>query len=206
MKWAYHIKHKVKATAILLIIILIVVFAQMSNRVSVSDLDRSVSSIHQDRLMPATYIFEISNHLYQKRLAQEHTTNTTTQTATHDESIALLIKNYESTYLTVNEKKAWSEFKASLEGYNMHYASAGYNTPEYDKAFNKVIASLSALNNIQIGESNNIQKQSKSIVGNTNMLFEFEAALLILLSLFAMVIISISDKALFFKPKKASLN
>lgn len=206
MKWAYHIKHKVKATAILFIIILVVVFAQASNRVSVSDLDKSVSSLHQDRLMPATYIFDISNHLYQKRLAQEHATNSPSVTADHDESIIGLIKSYESTYLTVNEKKAWSDFKASLDEYNTHYASAGYNTPEYDKAFNNVIASLSALNHIQIGESNNIQQQSKSIVGNTNMLFEFEAAILILLSLFAMVIISISDKALFLKPKNTSLN
>lgn len=206
MKWAYHIKHKVKATAILFIIILVVVFAQVSNRVSVSDLDKSVSSIHQDRLMPATYIFDISNHLYQKRLTQEHATNTPTETEVHDKAIALLIRNYESTYLTVNEKKTWSEFKASLEEYNTQYAIAGYNTAEYDKAFNKVITSLSALNRIQVGESTNIQKQSKSIVGSTNMLFEFETALLILLALFAMVIISISDKALFLKPKNTSLN
>ena len=206
MKWAYHIKHKVKATAILFIIILTVIFAQASNRLSVSDLDKSVSSLHEDRLMPATYIFDISNHLYQKRLAQEHGTNNTSKTASHDESIALLIKNYESTYLTIKEKKAWTEFKLSLDKYNAQYASAGYNTPEYDEAFNAVITSLSTLNNIQIGESSNIQKQSKTIVGSTDMLFQFETALIILLSLFAMVIISISDKALFIKQQKASLN
>jgi hypothetical protein len=68
MKWAYHVKDKMKMAAVLLLIIVLILVNNISNRKTFSNLNESIASIYKDRLMPATYIFQLTDHLYQKKL------------------------------------------------------------------------------------------------------------------------------------------
>jgi hypothetical protein len=64
-------RKKAKAVIATFVIILIVLLNNFSSREDYADLDRTMSSIYKDRLMPSGYLFHINNHLYQKRILQQ---------------------------------------------------------------------------------------------------------------------------------------
>lgn len=220
MKWAYQIRHKLKAAAVFTGIILVIILGNFSERSSFSDLDASMSSIYNDRLKPATYLYEISNNLYQKRLVLAHTGSTPDvpldqAIRQHDQAIADLVRAYEKTMLTTEEKTAWKNFLASLENYQLMeqglIAAAAENRgvelfSATTAGFNQTIRHLNELSRIQIGVGNSLQKSSHSIVSNTLMFANVEISLLIILALFTLVILSTTDKALFRHPQNSAMN
>ncbi|MBL7683878.1 MAG: MCP four helix bundle domain-containing protein [Flavipsychrobacter sp.] len=207
MKWAYGVANKAKAAAGLCAILVIILLGHISYRNDFARMEHSLSSIYKDRLMPATYIYNISNHLYEKRLLAEHKNQYsireyTTMQQMHDAAIASIIHSYEKTFLTLPEQQEWQAFKQNLARYNTHTTPYTQLVPisiqsTPDKDFNNTIASLNALSSIQAGEGNNIRRSSKSIVNATMLTSYMEAALLIVLGLFTIVVISTSDKAIF---------
>lgn len=222
MRWAYHVKEKVKAASLLVVILGVLLVSHFVVRKNFTDLDHSVASIYQDRLVPATYIFDITNHLYEKRLLHEqyvHAPNLdlSVQNTEHDQAIAAIVKNYESTYLTVKEKKEWQTFKQHLLRYQqmneLELAAVNNNIPvtagtqrQHVQAFHATLQSLNVLSKIQIGEGSHIQAQSKAIIGGSVIMSYLEISMLIVLGGFTLVLLSVSDKAIFNLTKKASLN
>ena len=124
MKSTMVLKHKIKAAVLLVVTMALLIINNILGTRSYSNLDKSISSIYQDRLMPATYIFEISDHLYQERLLQEQPGPVTSEGLrlldSHNVAIAGLITNYEKTYLTKDEVKHWATFKKDLPEYQFN--------------------------------------------------------------------------------------
>src|ERR1044071_2800541 len=128
MKWAYQVRYKLKAAFVLTAIIIVVLLSNFSERRSFSNIDDSIAAINKDRLKPATYIFNISSNLYRKRLLHDENTNHTeeqlkTLASKYNRNIALLIDDYEATYLTTEERMQWVAFRQSLQDYNNLEAS-----------------------------------------------------------------------------------
>src|SRR6478736_2767354 len=136
MKWAYQVKDKTKVVAVLLLIIVLILVNNISNRKTLSKLNESIASIYKDRLMPATYIFQLTDHLYQKQLLQNTEDNSSGNAANHDSAVAAIIKTYESTYLTKAEKNQWMIFKKELEQYNILTAGTVNNDEIIHESFN----------------------------------------------------------------------
>lgn len=213
MKWAYSVKHKLKAAFVLTGIIVVILLSNFSERRSFSNLDNSMVSINNDRLKPANYIFGISSNLYRKRLLHDDNVvqsqeQLQAQASQHNRSIALLMKDYETTYLTKEEKKQWNTFKQNLQEYNNLEASwlrlHAHNTEAalamhstIDRQFDVTMQTLDKLSSIQVGEGDNLAKNSHSMVSSTLALSYLEISLLIVLGIFALVILSVSDNALF---------
>ncbi|HRO43252.1 MAG TPA: MCP four helix bundle domain-containing protein [Flavipsychrobacter sp.] len=222
MKWAYNIRHKLRAALGLTAISIIILLSNFFERKSFTNLDSSMNSIYQDRLMPASYLYEISNHLYQKRLSHESNAQNTegmvrAKVAEHNAAIAAIITKYETTVLTKDETTQWAAFKNHLTDYNLleeqwlhHYATPNATGDamhlQVVAQFDKALANLNSLTKIQVGEGDNLQKTSHSIVSNTLLLSYLEISLLIVLSLFTLVILSTTDRVLFRNNQHQMLN
>lgn len=194
MKRFFQIKTKFKVCCVFIVIIVLVLLNNLRERKSINRLNNSISSIYQDRLLPATYLYGIANHLYEQRLMGDNG---------HAEAIDSLVTVYETTYLTPDEKKQWSSFKEHLAAYR-NEASAG-DSAAMMQQFHLTVSNLNALNSIQIGEGQNLQKDSKSIVSGSALSSQLEVTLLVVLGVLAIVLLSLTEKA--FNPAEhQSLN
>jgi|GEM_PF-606862 hypothetical protein len=222
MKWAYQVKYKIRTACFLTLLITVILLSNFSEHNSVRNLNHSVATVVDDRLMPATYLFKITNALYEKRMLHEHNAvgmaaEKMGEIRKHNQSIASYIEKYEATVLTQEEKKQWASFKQDLAGYNTaeqawldqlrgDRAPVAINNAQLGAAFNNIIADLNMLTSIQVGEGNNVRASSASIISNAQILSYLEFAAIIILSLFTLVLLSTSDKTLFQGRQQQSLN
>ena len=216
MKWLYHIKYKIRAVFGLASLIVVILVGNLVLRQKMEALDQSMSSIMDDRLKPSGYIFELTHAIYEKRLMfVDNVTNTkvASKINQHNQAITKLIKSYEETYLTPDEEKQWTAFKTHLDAYN-YFEQAYFNQQTsimVDKQamtseFEDALDNLGQLSRIQIGEGTQLRQQSKSIVNSSIAFSTVEIALLIVLGLFTMAILSISDHVIFNRNQKQFLN
>lgn len=216
MRWQYHIKYKIRAAVGLMCIILIILAGNFFLRQKISTLDQSMSSICNDRLKPSVYIFEITDNIYRKRLLiKENDINTPVISRIHEHNrlIATLIASYEKTILTTEETREWAEFRKHLDQYNelegsylTKNLSSDKNQIALESELNSVLYDLNRLSKIQIGEGDELRQQSKTIMNSSLTFSTLEMALLIILGLFTLAILSVSDRAIFNNAQKHSLN
>lgn len=161
--------------------------------------------------MPSTYIFQLADHLYQKRLNYEKAMANGKETGAgqmeHNKAIAALIKNYEATYLTKAEQKQWALFKQHLQQYNS--LLTGTNIPGetvLNNSFDKTLSCLNTLSNIQANEGEHLRAGSKALVSGTIITSRFEFTLLVILGAFALALVSAGDKRVFKTTRNPSLN
>src|SRR5688572_32281804 len=109
MKWAFTIRQKVKAAFILGLVFLLVFAKNWYDERKVAELGNSFASVYEDRLVVEGYIYQLSDHLYQKKIMldncsnQENLTNLRAKFGEHNAAIHGLIQNYEKTRLTETE-------------------------------------------------------------------------------------------------------
>ena len=201
-------RKKAKAVIATFVIILIVLLNNFSNRKDYADLDRTMSSIYQDRLMPSGYLFHINNSLYQKRMLQQSPNFSDAviqaQLAHHNNAIDSLIRNYDMTYLTLAEIKQWKTFKQQLAVYNDAEKKAisgassleenEKNNKNLGESFEKAIAAVISLNEIQTSEGNLLQRHSKSVIGDTLLHSYIEVPLLFIVCIIIILLSGFTDK------------
>ena len=71
MKWTYQIPQKIKTATLPMGVMVLVIVSNLIARKNITEMNRSVTSIYKDRLIPATNIFYLTENLYRKRLAME---------------------------------------------------------------------------------------------------------------------------------------
>jgi Four helix bundle sensory module for signal transduction len=170
----------------------------MYDRMTFSSLDQSIASIYKDRLMPATYIFQLTDRIYQKRLRNNtgEQNNSGKLNEEHDKAISEIIKAYETTYFTTAEKEQWVAFKQALNQYNTLNTAAIKNEEVISNSFNKVLQYLQALSRIQANEGNQLFSSSKSNVSGMIIISQLELALLLILGILALILVSINNNRL----------
>ena len=102
MRWTFFIQQKLKVAALLACIMALIVITNLLGRKSVGDFSRSFSAIYNDRLVPATDIFHLTENLYHKRFLIEDllfSENTDAHTVAdkldeHNRYIANLVTKY----------------------------------------------------------------------------------------------------------------
>lgn len=201
-------RKKAKAVIATFVIILVVLLNNFSSREDYADLDRTMSSIYKDRLMPSGYLFHINNRLYQKRILQQSPNFSDAgiqlQLAQHNNAIDSLIRNYDLTYLTTAEKKQWKNFKQQLGLYNdaekqalVIASSAGENQQnniKLSESFDKAIAAVISLNDIQTSEGSVLQSHSKSVIGDTLLHSYMEVPLLFIVCVIIILLSGFTDR------------
>jgi len=208
MKTASHFPSKLKAVALLMLIILAILAANLSTRNNLDKLDDTVLSIYNDRLMPATFIFRLTDHLYQKQLVSGTADKNLTVNSmlVMDAEMLQLVKNYEATHLTVAEEKAWHAFKDHLQKYSAAYAG---NQPgsiathqqniSAKQHFDAAIHCLNTLSAIQATEGKNLSRNSRNMISDGVLMSHFEISVLLILGIFALVLLSAKESRELFE-------
>ena len=221
MKWSFVIQQKLKAAMLLGGIMALIILATLLSRRNMEGIDKSFSSIYQDRLIPATTIIYLTENLYGKRLSLEEYLLTNgegnkseirAQLMSHNQSIDSLIRAFEKTYLVDEEAKSLTAFKSEVirytaleksvlnlcsagaqeEGKKL-FAGAGANT------FKNTITNLNELTNIQSSIGKDLMRESKSDIASFGVISFLQIALAVIIGL--MVLVLIQNSSIINKPK-----
>ncbi|RYU87870.1 hypothetical protein EWM62_15355 [Mucilaginibacter terrigena] len=208
MKWAYSLKYKVRAALVLTALTTILLLVNWGGRSDVAQLDRTLTSLLKDRLMPATFVHDISNRLYENKILAANNTGAEKIKANYL-AIEQLIKKYEATQLTPEEALQWKKFRVQLKALKS-MEDAGSTTPglsvSREAGFHTTIQYLDNLIRIQVGESDRLIISGKATVSSNILTANIGAAMCIILALFTLVILSATDRALFRPGQRHNLN
>jgi hypothetical protein len=194
------IHHKAKPTLLFLIVLLVVLGSSVLEKRFMRAMNTSVSSLYQDRLLPAAGLFGLNDLMYSKRqLLDQYLLRPSAarrryaqvQLAGHNVRIDSIISGYEATYLVSEETQVFRDFKARLARYNalekQLLTAAGpastAPTAELTRQFDHIHADLARLNQIQLRVGQELSRGSSAIEGNATLLSNIQIVLLILFTL-----------------------
>lgn len=202
-------KNKTKLLVGLFALIIIVMLNNYSGRSNYADLDKTISSIYKDRLLPAGYLFSISDLLYQKKLLlQQHEVPLPAPVRAsleqHNTALLTLLKQYDATYLTVAEKAKWGLFKALLLQYNM--AEATGQKALLQQPFGSAITCLNELKAIQLAEGKALEHRSKDLLGGSLLQSYFEIGVLFVVCILMLALTGFEDRHHTLPQSQALLN
>ncbi|WP_420149158.1 MCP four helix bundle domain-containing protein [Spirosoma sp.] len=126
MKWSFVIQQKLKAALLLTGLMAVIILTTLVATHNIRGIDRSSTSMYQDRLVPAISIVYLSENLYKKRLLVENyllsearatPVEIREQLKAYNTTIDSLIYDFEKTYLVREESRSLHAFKACLSVY-----------------------------------------------------------------------------------------
>ena len=209
-----------KAAFILGAVFFLVFAKNWLDKRNVSELGNSFASVYEDRLVAESYIYRLSDHLYQKKImldncsSLENNSSLLTNIGQHNAAINIIIRDYEKTKLTELETSCFQDFKmnvAAIEALEKDYLLTGGNNEAATKAkmddrYKIVAGNLHQLSGIQISEGKMLSEKSKKIIAGSSLLTQFELVVLVGIGLIIQGLIFASRSALPKKPQKFSLN
>jgi len=213
MRWAFVIEQKLKVAALLLGIMVTVVLFSFIERRNIEAINNSVASIYNDRLVPATDIFYLTETTYNKRLEMEKLLFSGKmglqafrgKEEEHNRAIKTLVASFQKTYL-VNEEDAFLKgFIRKTEQYflveekivalvaagDIKQAIALYEN-QGQGLLKESIHNLSALAKIQTKVGNELMKDSKGIMASSDLLSTLQMSVVIVLGVLIVVLVTAS--------------
>jgi hypothetical protein len=202
MTRALIIKNKARMVLALAVLTAMLLLANWNGRDNVKELDKTLTSIMNDRLLPATFVHEISNRLYENKLAATSGTDAALKISSNYVAIEALAKKYEATQLTREESAKWKTFRVQLR--NLQKQEADKNNVEF--VFAQALKSLDQLIAIQVGESNRLLQSGQRNVSSSIVTANFGVVVCILLGLFIMVLLSAREQLVLRQDERHMLN
>ena len=222
MKWAYSIQQKFKAALLLAVVCAIVLITNLLGRYHIGELGDSFSSVIKDRLVVESYIYLISDHLHQKKLAlntypELAHPDVRSEIGLHNESINELLFLYDKTLLTEKEAVYLKNVKANiaaLQEIELQYmqslpddeAQPSADLTLLNEQFALASANLFQLSQIQVEEGKTLNDKSQSIVNSSSLLTSFEMAMLICIAIILQIIVLASRPVISRKWQQSNLN
>ncbi|MCB9339014.1 MAG: MCP four helix bundle domain-containing protein [Lewinellaceae bacterium] len=221
MKWAYSIQQKFKAAVLLAIVCVIILITNLLGRYHMNELSDSFSSVYKDRLVAERYIFMLSDHLYQKKLAFDNRSELTDSDFrsgidSHNEAISGLLLFYEKTFLTEEEAAYLQDFKANvtaLRDLELQYLQSPDGEAKqtatrtlFNERFTLASANLRQLSQIQVVEGKMLNDQSQCIFYGSSLLTNFEMVILFCIAIILQVIVAASQPAISRTWQQGNLN
>ncbi|QEM10048.1 MCP four helix bundle domain-containing protein [Mucilaginibacter rubeus] len=203
MTRAFIIKNKARLVLALAVLTAMLLLANWNGRDNVRALDKTLTSIMNDRLLPATFVHEISNKLYENKLtAAASAPDAQAKISSNYAAIEALAKKYEATQLTKEESAKWKAFRIQLN--NLRKQEADENNAEY--VFTQALKSLDQLIAIQVGESSRLLQSGQRNVSSSILTANFGVVVCILLGLFIMVLLSAREQMILRQDERHLMN
>lgn len=225
MDWIFSIRAKLKVAFLLALICVLVLANIYWERSNITSMNDSFCSIYADRLLPATYVFQLTDHLYQKRLILEHQLHhhdtleakeAQRQVMIHNKAMDTLIADFEATYLVKTEGQLLSAFKQQLKDYNRLekglLEAAQLRQPfEKDRdgliaLFDVTLNELTQLSQLQIDVGRAMRDDSLRLLASTKVLTMLEAALIVIIALVIQALVFASRSVAPPMPQRHDLN
>jgi hypothetical protein len=215
MKFAHTIKQKTKIAILLFGVMACTILIRILEDKSIKNMNASFISLYNDRLIPATDLFYLSENMYAKRyilgtLVEQPKPNTTQlifRLKEHNNNINALLKKYEKTYLTTQEKQSLNELKTKLSHHqiiedeiiakNTISSSTGKTLFETLglNSFNAISHELVTLTQIQSKVGKELVKNSKYLVSGSELYSSIQFGLAIIIGVLIVAIIFASNVA-----------
>ncbi len=218
MKWAYAIKNKTKAAILLAVVLGLTMLTNLLERSRFRELERSFSSIYEDRLMAESYLFHLYKSLKNEQdliqpVGEEGLSSVAKEKlAAHQANRAGLMAQYAETYLTEEEEVQFSQLQATLgEVDRLEKEIAGGHVAAplisaHDAATAEAFATLSALSDIQTTVGAELRDESERIILGSVSISHLEMTILIIIAIIIQGLI-FSSKTLLGSPgRDPSLN
>lgn len=174
MKMLQSLRYKTRVGMLLAVLLGCLLVNNIVGQESFDSIQQDARSIYEDRLMPSTFIFDLREHLYKER---EYVNNAAQGPATlaglnaHRAAIDELVRRYEKTALTTEERQEWLRFKSQLA--QMQAGAAN------ETAFKDALLSLTHLNAIQAGEAKSLESRMMAAASASALRSYLEMGLLI---------------------------
>lgn len=197
MKWTFFVQNKMRAALLLALVFALVFWNNWQERSGMEQLDSHLSMLYKDRLLVEGYIYELSEafHAKAKAAASHHPTRPATEGLMPGADIQSLIAQYETTYLTPEEKELFGLLKGVVGQLSDLEKARPFNSTLYLSEINSAHRLLHRLSGIQIAEGTRLSEASHRIVLGSNLTAQIEMVLLIILALIIQALV-LSAKAL----------
>lgn len=216
MKFAYSLKQKTKIAILLFLIMACTILIRLLEDRSIKNMEKAFTSLYNDRLVPATDLFYISEKLYAKRFLLEtfvysdqnklSAQQLNAKLKTYDKHIDTLLAKYEQTFLVKNEKNHLTELKAKLLENKIIEKNMLLNANSLDKtalrrlydsnaekSFLDISNSLSQLTKVQTVVGEQLKEESQKIVRGTNLYSTLQLLIAIVIGALIVSILAASN-------------
>ncbi len=209
MKDLYSIKPKKRKRLILLLsaFFALLLITEFIEKRSLKSIDQDFSSLYQDRLLPASQIYELSEILHEKRMLFENIKDNGEYNAafnlneikTYNSKMDQVLQDYSQTYLVEREEVYFEDFQKHYKEYlvlentileNLReedFTTASYlinkNANDYFKVLNLDLHNIASIQP-EVGQQ--LMAHYKSSSGITSLLYYFKIALTILIGVFVL--------------------
>lgn len=213
MKWTLAIRQRHKVAVLLASVMALVLITVVVERKNMNDISQSVASIYNDRLVPASDIFDLTEQFYNKRFLIEKYLETESESVVelrsqlnqHDKEISALVAKYEKTYLVSDESKGIEEIKArigqyqqlekkviALSGSETRSKALLYYKAEAKPVLQAVLIQLSRLSDVQIEVGSELLKKSAGIAAMSRMLLTIQIVLSVVIGMMIVALVNTS--------------
>ena len=224
MKWAYSLQQKTKIAFWSALILTAVFVKNWMDKNHVTTLDSSFASVYDDRLVVEGYLFQLSGHLYQKKIILSGCHNAESagaaqpQVSSINSSIDQILSDYEKTKLTPDEATYFGSLKKNLaalntlEGNVLHALNtqdvnlSAATMAQMQKGFDAALLDLGRLSEIQILEGKLLKDQSNQIAAGATLLSTFELVVLIAIGILIQILVFASKSTLPRLARQPGLN
>jgi hypothetical protein len=204
MKWAFSIRQKLTAALILAAVFVLIFSKNILDRNHVTQLGASFSEVYEDRLLVESYIFHLSELLYDKKQAlyacgNQDSSSGMLQAESQNTRIAALLSDYGKTRLTPEEAVYFGTLRkciGNIDQLEKQYLSNLSNEEgklitrtDLNEEFRQAVLYLNRLSAIQIAEARNMNEASKKIMAGSALLTDVEFGILIIAGLLIQVLI-----------------
>lgn len=225
MNLPFSFQQKLKVAILLFCIMACTLLIRILEDKSVKNMGIAFASIYNDRLVPATDLFQISAHIYKKMQLSNnyiHDNQIFNNKSNYkslqqeDSSVDSLLRKFEGTYLVATEKGNLSNLKKSIaqnrslekklftDNDNITKSSVVYENT-LNQSYLAIVKNLSALSKIQSEVGEDLIKESRRLMVGTNFFSTIQFILAIIIGVLIVSILFTSN-VLQIKPEKFNLN
>ena len=182
---------------IILGLLLMLYGKNLLERQSFRNISSALTEVYEDRLRVESYIFQISEKLFQIQKLVDHCdlgydySKVIEEISAEEKGILDLVAAFEATQLTPEEAVLLGDFKQiiqkdlSIKNYQLLYTdSSGVNLQQvnvYDQKIARAQSDLDKLSEIQIEEGQKLVAKAKTLINRSQIWAQFELALLFVL-------------------------
>lgn len=211
----YSIKHKGKIAVLLVLIIALVLYSSKIYNDSISKLGSSLHEVYADRLIAHDYIHKMAQEIYLQKihLREKNFLKKKDVFVNSNSAIEKIMLQYEKTKLTKDEKNTFEDLRKNvfvlkhllhLETNQFKFADAF--SISYEKQIDNSLHHLDKLASIQISRGKDLNTDSKKIISFSNMMNQFDWAMLLLIGIIIQAIIFSSKSTQPLLERNQSLN
>lgn len=226
MKWTYFIKQKIKVAFLLFCIMACTILIRVLEDKNVKNITNALLSLYDDRLIPASDIFYMAEHLHAKKymilnfisspsLSQLEALDS--QLKPHSLAIDSLLKKYSETYLVTQEKQYLDSFKELLIAYR-GLEKQLLETPlpeilqktelfkkESEIALGNAISKLSELEKLQTQVGRELMADAQFVVSGTKLFSVLQIGLSIVIGVMVVMLV-LESKSVVKKQQPFNMN